>query len=116
MEKSQMKILGVVLLVMCAVCIFIAIERYQTNANNVRAMNQMQQNSPFGGMMNQMTGGMQMKPATPAATKYAALGALITGIAGAALLVMSGKQGETPSTVTGSEPHQGPSMDRTSVT
>lgn len=28
MEKSQMKILGIVLLVICAVCIFIAIERY----------------------------------------------------------------------------------------
>ncbi len=95
MEKGQMKILGIVLLVICAVCIFIAIERYQTNANNVRAMNQMQRNSPLGGMMSQMTGSMEMEPATPAATKYAAVGAVIAGIAGAVLLVMGSKQ--TPS-------------------
>ncbi|MBN1362337.1 MAG: hypothetical protein JW993_17210 [Sedimentisphaerales bacterium] len=65
----------------------------------------MRNSSPLGGMMNQMTGGMEMKPATPAATKYAVLGALITGIAGAVLLVMSGKQGQTPSTVESNEPH-----------
>ncbi len=88
MEKSQMKILGIVLLVVCAVCVFVAIERYQTNAENVRAMNQLQNSSPVGGMMNQMTGGMEIKPATPAATKYAALFAVITGAAGVILLVM----------------------------
>ena len=89
MDKSQMKILGIVCLVICVVCLFIAFERYQSNANNVRAMNQMQNSSPLGGMMRGMTGQSQMKPATPAATKYALLFALISGIGGGALLAKS---------------------------
>jgi len=84
MDRKQMKIVGIVCLVVCAVCVFIAIERYQANAGNVRAMNAMRQSSPFGGMM----GGGQMKPATPAATKYALLFAAISGIGGVVLLVM----------------------------
>jgi hypothetical protein len=85
MDKKQMKIAGVVALVVCAICIFVAIERYQTNANNVKAMNQIGQSSPLSGMM----GAGEMKPAAPAATKYAALFALVSGIGGGALLVKS---------------------------
>ena len=83
MDKKQMKIVGIIALVVCAVCVFVAIERYQTNANNVRAMNQMRDSSPLGGMM----GAGEIRPATPAATKYALLFALISGIGGAILLV-----------------------------
>jgi TctA family transporter len=83
MNKNQMKIIGIVALIVCAVCIFIAIERYQTNANNVRAMNQMRNSAPFGDMM----GPGPMRPATPAATKYALLLALISGLTGAVLLI-----------------------------
>ncbi len=84
-----MKILGIVCLVVCAVCVFIAIERYQTNAKKVQAMNQFmnQGSSPLGGMMKGMTGAV--KPATPAATKYALFFALITGVGGGVLLVKS---------------------------
>ncbi len=89
MEKSQMKLLGIVCLVICAVCVFVAIERYQTNAKNVRAVNQMRNASPMGGMMNQMIGGSDMKPATPAATKYAMVFAVIAGVGGAVCLVKS---------------------------
>ena len=78
-----MKIIGIVLLVICAICIFVAIERYHTNASNVRAMNQFQQSTPLGNMMPRGA----LKPATPAATKYAALFAVITGAAGGILLV-----------------------------
>ena len=85
MEKSQMKIFGIICFVICAVCLFIAFERYQTNANNVKALNQMQNSSPMGGMMRGMTGQTQMKPATPAATKYALLFALIAGVGGGVL-------------------------------
>ncbi len=49
MEKHQMKLLGIVCLIVCAVCVFIAFERYQTNANNVQAMNQFRNSSPLGG-------------------------------------------------------------------
>lgn len=87
MENKNMKILGIVCLVICAVCIFIAGERYNTNANNVRAMNEFQQSSPLGGMM----GGSPMKPATPAATKYALFFAALSGIGGGVLILKSGK-------------------------
>ncbi|MBN1818575.1 MAG: hypothetical protein JW828_14525 [Sedimentisphaerales bacterium] len=88
-NQQILMVIGVVCLVICAVLVFVAAERYQTNANNVRAMNQMQQNSPVGGM-----GGMlgPMKPATPAATKYAGAGAALSGIVGVTLLAMSRKK------------------------
>ncbi len=62
-----------------------AFERYQTNAKNVKAMNQIRQSSPLSGMMR--TG--EMKPATPASSKYAALFALVSGVGGGVLLVKS---------------------------
>ena len=89
MDKKQMKLFGIISLVICAVCIFVAVERYNTNAGNVRAMNAMQQSSPLGGMM----GGGNMQPATPAATKYALLFAVISGIGGGVLLVKSNQNG-----------------------
>lgn len=42
MDKKQMKMIGIVCLVVCAVCIFVAIERYNANAGAVRAMNNLQ--------------------------------------------------------------------------
>ena len=85
MDRKQMKIAGIVALAVCAICIFVAVERYQTNAKNVKAMNQLQQSSPLSGMM----GAGEMKPATPAATKYAALFAVVSGVGGGVLLVKS---------------------------
>ena len=87
MNKKQMKLFGILCLVICAICIFVAIERYNTNANNVSAMNALQRSSPLGGML----GAGNMKPATPAATKYALLFAALSGIGGAILLVQSRK-------------------------
>ena len=83
MDKKQMKIAGVVALVVYAICIFVAVERYQANANNVKAMNRFQQSSPLSGMIG--TG--DMKPVAPVATKYAALFALVFGIGGGVLMV-----------------------------
>ena len=80
-----MKIAGIVALVVCAICIFVAIERYQTNANNVKAVKKLAQSTPLSGMM----GVGQMKPRTPAATKYAAIFAVISGVGGGVLLVKS---------------------------
>lgn len=87
MNKTHLKVLGIVCLVICAVCIFVAVERYNDNASKVRAMNQMQNSSPLGGMMREMTGQTELKPATPAATKYALVFAALTGIGGVVLLV-----------------------------
>jgi len=88
MDEKQMKVFGIACLVICAICVFVAIERYNTNAGNVRAMNAFQRSSPLAGMM----GGGNMKPATPAATKYALLFAVISGVGGAVLLAKSGQQ------------------------
>ena len=87
MEKGQMKMLGIVCLVVCAVCLFIAFERYQSNAKQVQAMKHMLNNnsSPLGGMM----GGVKVRATTPAATKYALFFALITGVGGGVLLAKS---------------------------
>lgn len=84
---------GVVSLVICAICLFIAIERYNDNASNVAAINSLRNSSPFGQVLGGMTGeSAQMKPATPAATKYALLFAVISGLGGVYLLVQSSKK------------------------
>ena len=85
MDRNQMKIIGIVALVICAICIFVAIERYQTNVNNVKAVNQLRQSSPLSGMM----GDAEVQPATPMATKYAALFAVVSGVGGGILLSKS---------------------------
>lgn len=105
MDNKQMKLIGIVALGICVVCLFVAIERYQTNAKNVRAMNQLQQSSPLGSMMGQMTGETQFKPATPAATKYALLFALISGIGGGVLLTKS--SGSRPNAAAPTGPNAG---------
>ena len=87
MDKELMKLAGVVALVVCAICIFVAVERCQANANNVKAMNQIGQSSPLSGMM----GVGEMKPVTPAVSKYAIVFALASGIGGGALLFKSRK-------------------------
>ena len=88
MDKKQLKLFGIVCLIICAVCIFVAIERYNSNAGNVKAMNTFQQSMPLGLMM----GNGKMKPATPASTKYALLFAVLSGIGGIVLLVRSGQK------------------------
>ncbi len=92
MEQQHKKMFGIVCLVVCAICIAVGVERYNANAKNVRAMNAMQQSAPFGGMMPGMPGGMELKPATPTATKYAAGGAVVTGIGGVVLLLAGAKR------------------------
>jgi hypothetical protein len=87
MDKNVMRVLGIVALVVCAVCVFVAIERYQTNAKNVRAMNRGPIRMPGGGTLE--TNFEVFKPATPAATKYAIFFALISGVGGAVLLAVS---------------------------
>lgn len=89
MDKKQTMIIGIVCLVVCAICIFVAIERHSANANGVRFMNNLQRSTPLGDM------GMRMKPAMPATTKYALFFAVLSGAAGAFLLFKS-KQQEIP--------------------
>jgi len=87
MAGKTMRLIGILCLVVCAVCVYVAIERYQANAGNVAGMNAMMNGSPLGGMM----GNMKMTPGVPAVTKYFALLALLSGIGGVVLLVNSKK-------------------------
>ncbi len=83
MSSQTLKIAAIICFVVCGILLFVAWERYSTNANNVQAMNQMSQSSPFGDMM----GGGNLEPATPAATKYALVFSVIAGGAGIACIV-----------------------------
>jgi hypothetical protein len=86
MDKGQMKVAGIACLIICLICLFVAVERYQANANAVHAANAM--NSAFGhGFFQGMTG--DMTPATPTATLYAGFFALLSGIGGVVLLMKS---------------------------
>lgn len=85
MNREQKKFLGWGLVIACAICLFIAWERYQTNAGNVEAMKRMTRNNP-------LMSADDMEPAMPAATKYALLAALLTG-GGAAACFLSAKSG-----------------------
>ncbi len=87
MDKRSCKLFGILSLVACATLIFIAVDRHNTNVNNVRAMNAIHQSSPFVGL----AGGGELVPATPAATKYAIFFGALAGIGGVVLLMKSAK-------------------------
>lgn len=86
--SNQLKIAGIVLLIVAAICVFVAIERYQANASAVNAMNEL-----GGGLLQGMAGG-ELRPSTPTASKYAIALALVCGGGGGYCLWKS-KQGTT---------------------
>ena len=88
MSPGVLKGAGIACLVVCAVLLFAAWERYQDNANKVGAANKMMQSSPLGGMLGELTGGAKMEPGMPTATKYALVFAIISGGAGAGCLIV----------------------------
>jgi hypothetical protein len=90
MSPVALKGIGIGCFVACAILLFVAWERYNSNANQVEAANRMM--GPLGGMMNQMTGG-KLEPGTPEATKYALFFAVLTGVGGGVCMVMSTKMG-----------------------
>ena len=92
MSPSTLKVIALICFVICAILLFMGWERYEANAGKVAAMNQMQQSSPLSGMM----GGVRMKPATPAATKYALLFAILSGAGGIVCLLVARTQASTP--------------------
>ena len=93
MNPQTLKVLGVVSLIICGICAFVAIERYQDNANKVAAMNQMGASFPVPGV-----GPGKLEPATPAATKYGLVGALVSGAGGIVCFVMAGNAGKRDGT------------------
>lgn len=91
MDSKTLRIIGIACLVVCGICLFIAVERYQDNAGKVNAMKQMGSDMglPGGGLL----GGADIQPATPAATKYAALFGLLFAVGGAICLWKSATMG-----------------------
>jgi len=84
-SAKNLKLIGVICFVVCAVLLFVAWERYEANASKVRAINELQKSSPLGREM----GGAELKPATPAATKYALVFAVLAAGGGVACLVVA---------------------------
>ena len=84
MDSKTLRIIGIVCLVICGICLFIAVERYLDNAGKVNAMKEMGRGMglPSGGLL----GGADIKPATPAATKYAVFFGVLSGLGGALCL------------------------------
>ena len=74
------------LLVVAAICLFVAVERYQSNANAVEAVNQIS-----GGLLRNVAGG-DLNPGVPSATKYAIVLALVTGGGGGYCLWKAAQQ------------------------
>lgn len=114
MDNSQKKVVAVLCLIACGVCLFVAFERYNSNSNNVAAMNnatrsmrmgqviQQSVDMPINGMQidsgtanssigRALTSSTDLRPGMPAATKYALLFAAITGIAAIVLLLQTGE-------------------------
>ena len=98
MAKGRMKAGGIGCLVICAICIFVAIERYNTMATSVRTWNAVRfpgltENRRWQGQkgyMKPFTPPGFMTRFTPTETKYALLFAVISGLGGAVLLLQSG--------------------------
>lgn len=87
MPKGVLTGIAVGCFVLCAILLFVAYERYEDNAAKVRAVNEMTQSSPLGAMM----GRVELKPATPSATKYALVFALLAGAGGVVCLVLAAR-------------------------
>lgn len=74
MNNQNLKTIGIVCFVVCAICIFIAIEQSSSNRDAVNAFNTLS------------GGAIELKPATPTASKYAIFLAILSGIGGAVCL------------------------------
>lgn len=83
MDKKRLKTIGIICLVVCVICLFVAVERYQANVAAVNAMKSMMGSAPFEGMVG------EIKPTIPVVTKYALFFAAISGIGGLVLLAKS---------------------------
>jgi len=81
MNKSQMKVTGIVCLVICLICLFVAVERYRANAENVRIVQ-------AGGIFPDMVR-WQVREGIPVETQYAVFFAFLSGIGGGVLLLKS---------------------------
>lgn len=82
MFESNMMLAGYVCMVLAVVLLFVAYERYSSNAKTVETANQLLSNSPTGKMTTQSI----LRPNIPVATTFSIFFADISGVAGAVLL------------------------------
>ncbi len=94
MSASQAKVLGGLLLGAAAILVFVAIERYVDNRNNVEAINA----NPLSQMLTGPLGGGRLEPATPTITKYCVFFAVLSAIGGIGFLVY-GSRKPTPGNI-----------------
>ncbi|MBX2853218.1 MAG: hypothetical protein KTR15_15900 [Phycisphaeraceae bacterium] len=91
MSKQGLRLTSIISFIVCAVLLFVALERCSTNASNVEALNE----SGFGSVF-----GEELEPATPTAAKYALFFAFLAAGAGVTCLILANKPGsndQTPS-------------------
>lgn len=86
------KTVGVVLLIVAAFCAFVAGERWQANAEQVRAAERFLRRSPFG-MMDEDE---KLEPAVPVATKYAIVLGILCAAGGLYLVLRKPEPAVTP--------------------
>lgn len=79
---NPQRITALVCGLVCIICIFVAVERYQDNVAKVEAMNQF-----GGGIVRAFNGGARMRPTAPAATKYAVFFAVLAGVGALAFAI-----------------------------
>ena len=86
---------AIICFIVAAISAFVAWERYQNNVKAVEAAKQMMESSPMGGMMQgmmkQMTGQSELKPAMPTISKYAIGAAILSAIGGVFFLARQSK-------------------------
>ena len=80
MDKRTLRLMGIVCIGLALVALVVAYERYSTNADAVRAMNQIM--NPAGGFHGHLGSGVQLTPGVPAVTKYLILLSLFLAGAG----------------------------------
>lgn len=78
MTKDHSRPIGISCLLVCIVCLFIAIERNNANAKKVNFINSMNNGFPIPGTLHSG----KLKPAMPAATKYSLFASFLSGIGG----------------------------------
>ena len=115
MPDLPYKPIGIGCFVICAIAVFVAWERYQDNANRVAAANRMMNSSPLGGMMQHMTGGGQMEPAMPTASKYGIAIAVLSAVGGVVCIAIpvnkKGKNSRKRATGSSHLPEKLPGLD-----
>ena len=111
MTKQNCQFFGIAGIILCAVLIFVAVERYQ---NNVNALNTLQgvidgSNAAPPGTVSLM----EMEPKTPTITKYALFFAILAGAGGIYFLIQArpggprgpGAGGQTKTAVSKKKPN-----------